>query len=130
MGQRSMITLETAIFNGTVGGTAVAATGTYFNVDPFIILVGVAIAGSLASVGLRWMGGFLKDWKQRLMSFVCGVLLSVVAIPYLDSKGLMGLEAAIFVLFISLTGARIIKYMSTEFDITVIIDSFISRFKK
>lgn len=125
-----MISLEDSVLQATVTGTTVAGVGTYFGIDPFYILVGVAICGSLASVGIRWMNGYLKDWKSRLMAFVLGILMSVVAIPWLNSHGLEGLDSAIFVLFISLIGARVIRYIATDFDIETVVDWFTSRFKK
>lgn len=125
-----MFTWETAVANAALGGTVVATFGHLLNVDPFWILVGVSIVGSLASVGFRWMGGFLKDWKQRCMAFVAGVIISTAAVPYLASKGLEDLEASIFVLFISLFGARLVKYLSTDFDVGTFINGIIERFKR
>jgi len=112
-----MFTWESAIFNGVVSGTSVAAVGVALNLDANLILFGVSIAGSMASVGFRWMAGFLVDWKQRCMAFITGVLVGTTAIPYLSGKGLVGLEASIFVLAISLIGARAVKFLSTDFDV-------------
>lgn len=122
-----MFTWETALVNATVSGTAVAGLGTVLGVNPYWILLGVSVAGSLASVGFRWMNGHLKDWKQRAMAFACGIMLSLVAIPYMEARGVEGLEAAIFVLFISLIGARIIKYMTTDFDVVKFVSGVIKR---
>ena len=126
-----MFTWETAFFNAGASGLFVATAGTYFNMPVHLILFFIAVAGSLASVGFRWMGGFLKDWKQRCMAFVSGVLMASVAVPYLASKGLEGLEAGIFVLGISLIGARFIKWASTDFDLdktlTALADKFVSK---
>lgn len=76
------------------------------------------------------MGGFLKDWKQRFMAAVSGVLMSIVSVPYLASKGLEGLEAGVFVLAISLFGARAVKFLSTDFDVARFMTAISSLFTK
>jgi len=125
-----MFTWEAAFFNAGVSSLVVATAGHYFNVSPTIILFFIAAAGSLASVGFRWMGGHLKDWKQRCMAFISGVLLATTAVPYLASKGLEGLEAGVFVLGISLIGARFIKWASTDFDVGTFMSSIADKFIK
>lgn len=125
-----MFTWDTSILHATVGGASVAGIGTFLNLDPSWILLGVSAAGSMASVGFRWIGGHLKDWMQRCMAFISGILMATCAIPYLASKGLEGLEASIFVLFISLVGARVVKFLSTDFDVGSFINGLIERLKR
>ena len=130
MGVVDVFTWEAGIFNGALGSALIAATGISFGLDPFIILVAICFTGSAASVGFRWIGGFLPDWKNRALAFFAGPLFAVPSIWALEMKGIEDLEAGVFVLCISLMGARIVKNLSTDFDVTAIMAAIASRLSK
>lgn len=127
MGMVDVFTWEAGIFNGALGSALIAATGISFGLDPFIILVAICFTGSAASVGFRWIGGFLPDWKNRALAFFAGPLFAVPSIWALEMKGIEDLEAGVFVLCISLMGARLVKFLSTDFDIPTIMTAITSR---
>ena len=124
-----MITFETALYHGTIAAAGGAGISHVLGMPDTVTLFVIAMAGSLASVGFRWLGGHLKDWKQRCMAFITGMLLAVIAVPYLATKGLEGLSSGIFVFAIALIGARVVKFLSTDFDVASFVDGIIKRIR-
>ncbi|MEM9600746.1 MAG: hypothetical protein AAF926_06960 [Pseudomonadota bacterium] len=115
-------------------GFAVAATtvaATFPSVPTELVMLGISIAGSGAAVGFRFLAGDVPDRASRLMAFLSGILFAYVAVPWVNKVlDLDGLDAGVFVLLLSLIGARVVKFLSTDFDVAKFVDGLLSRLSR
>ncbi len=123
------------MFDNQITWTLVASllvtAGVKLPISPALILLAIAIAGSLASAVLRKSKGYIKDVKWSLFAVICGVVFSYSAIPWVNKTlHLEGLESGIFVFLLALMGARVVKFIATDFDVGGFINGIMDRFKR
>ncbi|MEM9600278.1 MAG: hypothetical protein AAF926_04575 [Pseudomonadota bacterium] len=82
-------------------------------------------------MGFRFLAGDVPDRASRLMAFLSGILFAYVAVPWVNKVlDLDGLDAGVFVLLLSLIGARVVKFLSTDFDVAKFVDGLLSRLSR
>jgi uncharacterized membrane protein (Fun14 family) len=128
----AMFDISSALTHAGIGAAILTMTGFAIpGIPDGVVLLGISIAGSGAAVGFRAMAGHVPDRASRIMAFLSGILFANVAIPWINRHfDLQGLEVGVFVLLLSLIGARLVKFLATDFDVGEFVGGVLDRFSK
>jgi len=127
-----MFDINNGLLVAGFSGAALTAAGVAVpSIPPELILFVISVAGSCAAVGYRFLSGGLRDIWSGALAVFSGILLAYVAIPWINKFfDVEGLESGVFVLILSLFGARVVKFLANDFDVARFLDGILSRFTK